>query len=168
MGMQTGQGGGQEPDGFQLITNAASSGTNLLSVIKSQLSNLSPGDSFDFCVAFVTEGGLQTLVDVLAELEKRGVHGRMLTSTYQNFNPPSVYRKLLSYPNIETRVYQGGMHAKGYLFNRDGASTVIIGSSNLTQQALTLNKEWNVLFQTGRCLESLATVAGILGKRGCF
>ena len=158
MDIRAGKGSGQEPDGFQLITNAASSGTNLLSVIKSQLSSLSPGDSFDFCVAFVTEGGLQTLVDVLAELKRRGVHGRMLTSTYQNFNPPSVYRKLLSYPNIETRVYQGNMHAKGYLFNRDGASTVIIGSSNLTQQALTLNKEWNVLFQTPSNSTSFATI----------
>ena len=63
-------------------------------------------------------------------------------------NDPDALRKLLEYPNIETRVYQGDLHAKGYFFNKRGISTIIIGSSNLTQTALTCNKEWNVLFRS--------------------
>ena len=46
------------------------------------------------------------------------------------------------------RVYQGNLHAKGYVFDKDEMSTVIVGSSNLTQMALTCNKEWNVLFRS--------------------
>lgn len=127
------------------ITNNKAKGDDLLSVLKEQLSTC---DSFDFCVAFVAESGLQPLVEVLAELRRKGIHGRLLTSTYLNFNSPDVFRKLLEYDNIEVHVYQGDLHAKGYVFDRDGISTVIVGSSNLTQSAITCNKEWNVLFRS--------------------
>lgn len=72
----------------------------------------------------------------------------MLTSTYLNFNSPDAFRKLLEYDNIEVRVFQGNLHAKGYIFDKGETSTVIVGSSNMTQTALTCNKEWNVLYQT--------------------
>lgn len=139
----------------QLIYNEKSAGGDLLSVVKRQL--LSCG-AFDFCVAFVADSGLQTLIEVLLELERRGIKGRFLTSTYLNFNSPAALRKLLDFSNIETRVYQGDLHAKGYLFERGETSTVIVGSSNLTQRALTCNREWNVLFQSygsGGMLEAI-------------
>lgn len=144
-------------DGYRptVIANNKSTGIDLLSVIRTQLSAC---DSFDFCVAFVGESGLQPLVDVLADLKGRGIHGRLLTSTYLNFNSPTTFRKLLEYDNIEVRVYQGNLHAKGYVFDKDQTSTVVVGSSNLTQMALTCNKEWNVLFRsfnTGGLLESI-------------
>lgn len=129
----------------RVVVNSKIQGSNLLSILKRELSSC---DSFDLCVAFVAESGLQPLVQVLAELQERGVHGRILTSTYLNFNKPQVFSKLLEYDNIETRVYQGNLHAKGYVFELDGTATVIVGSSNLTQTALTCNKEWNVLFKS--------------------
>ncbi len=151
-------------DGFKpyAITNNKTSGNDLLSVLKEQLAAC---DSFDFCVAFVADGGLQTLVDVLAELKRKHVKGRFLTSTYLNFNSPDVFRKLLEYDNIEVRVYQGSLHAKGYVFDRDGVSTVIVGSSNLTATAITCNKEWNVLFRSfgeGGVLRSIKAEFGRL------
>ena len=91
---------------------------------------------------------MQVLVDILSELKERNILGRILTSTYLNFNDPDALRKLLEYPNIESHVYQGNLHAKGYFFNRGQISTIIIGSSNLTQKALTCNKEWNILFRS--------------------
>lgn len=139
----------------RLIANDKSSGTDLLTVIKRQLAEC---DRFDFCVAFVSESGLQPLVEILAELSRKGIHGRFLTSTYNNFNSPDVFSKLLEYENIETRVYQGNLHAKGYVFDCDDTSTIIVGSSNLTQAALTCNREWNVLFRSygkGEMLRSL-------------
>ena len=138
----------------RFLTNNPSRAETLLSVIERQLREC---DSFDFSIAFITAGGLCALFEVLNELKTRGIHGRLLTTTFNNFNTPSVFRKLLQYTNIETRVYQGDFHAKGYLFNKEDISTIIIGSSNLTQAALKANKEWNVLFhshQGGRVLES--------------
>ncbi len=128
-----------------ILVNSKVRGDSLLAIIKRELLAC---DSFDLCVAFVAESGLQPLVQVLAELKSKGVHGRILTSTYLNFNKPQVFKKLLEYDNIETRVYQGNLHAKGYVFELNGAATIIVGSSNLTQKALTCNKEWNVLFRS--------------------
>ena len=129
----------------QDVTNDRRRGRNVLSVVKRELSTC---ESFDLCVAFVAESGLQMLVQVLSELRDRGIKGRILTSTYLNFNSPAVFGKLLEYGNITTRVYQGSLHAKGYVFESDGAATVILGSSNLTQTALACNKEWNILFRS--------------------
>lgn len=141
----------------RLIANSASAGGDLLSELKTQFASCA---SFDLCVAFVAESGLQPLMETLLELKRRGVHGRLLTSTYLNFNSPAVFRKLLELDNIETRVFEGNLHAKGYLFGSRDTATVIVGSSNLTQGALTCNHEWNVLFQTGKsdkALEELET-----------
>ena len=129
----------------RLISNDKTRGTNLLSVLKHHLGLC---DQFDFSVAFIHNGGLQTLIETFNALAARGVKGRFLTSTYLNFNSPDALEKLLDYPNIEVRVFQGDMHAKGYLFKREDLGTVIVGSSNLTQAALTCNKEWNVLFHS--------------------
>lgn len=129
----------------QVVTNDRRRGRNVLSVVKRELSTC---ESFDLCVAFVAESGLQMLVQVLSELRDRGIKSRILTSTYLNFNSPAVFGKLLEYGNITTRVYQGSLHAKGYVFESDGAATVILGSSNLTQTALACNKEWNILFRS--------------------
>ena len=129
----------------RLLSNDKSLGSNVLSVIKNELRDCI---SFDFSVAFITAGGIQVLVELLSNLEENKIPGRILTSTYLNFNQPDALRKLLEYSNIEARVYQGDLHAKGYYFDRNGLSTIIIGSSNLTQTALTCNKEWNVLFRS--------------------
>lgn len=140
-------GNGKEPDDRyapRILSNNDPS-CNVLSVIKSELSSCV---SFDFSVAFVTASGIQVLAEILSELSRRGIRGRILTSTYLCFNDPDALRKLLEYQNVETRIYQGDLHAKGYFFDREGISTIIIGSSNLTQTALTCNKEWNVLFRS--------------------
>ena len=129
----------------KLLSNDERSGDNVLSVLKTELADCT---SFDFSIAFITSSGIQVLVEILKELEKRNIPGRILTSTYLNFNDPAALRKLLEYPNVKVRVFQGNLHAKGYFFNKNEISTIIIGSSNLTQTALTCNKEWNVLFRS--------------------
>ena len=88
----------RENDSPMLIANSKATGGTLLSVIKEQLSTCS---SFDFCVAFVADGGLQILVEAFQELRQRGIKGRLLTSTYLNFNSPDAFRKLLEYDNME-------------------------------------------------------------------
>lgn len=37
-----------------------------------------------------------------------------------------------------------GFHTKGYIFKKDNIYDIIVGSSNLTQSAITTNKEWNI------------------------
>ena len=61
------------------------------------------------------------------------------------FNSPKVFKQLLKIKNIEVRVsdYEG-YHAKGYLFEHKNYQTLVLGSSNLTSQALKVNHEWNL------------------------
>lgn len=138
----------QEPDDRyspRILGNDDTASANVLATLKSEMRDCV---SFAFSVAFVTSSGMQVLAAILADLRERNIPGRVLTSTYLNFNDPDALRKLLEYPNIETRIYQGDLHAKGYFFNKEQISTIIIGSSNLTQKALTCNKEWNILFRS--------------------
>ena len=141
-------GSDKEPDeryAPRILSNDEHNSSNVLQVIQSELMDCV---SFSFSIAFITASGIQVLTKILHELQQRGIPGRILTSTYLNFNDPAALRKLLEYPNIQSRVYQGDLHAKGYFFDKEGISTIIIGSSNLTQRALTCSKEWNVLFRT--------------------
>ena len=52
---------------------------------------------------------------------------------------------LLNFSNIELRVIdENNFHAKGYLFKLKNNYELIIGSSNLTQDALSKNTEYNL------------------------
>lgn len=102
-------------------------------------------NSFIFSVAFITEGGLSMLKSLLLDLREKGIHGRILTSTFLNFNQPKVFKELLKITNVEVRVANvKGFHSKGYIFEHNDYYSLIVGSSNLTAHALKVNHEWNI------------------------
>ena len=123
-------------------------------VLESLLNELKNCDEFFFSVAFVTNSGIACLADALNELQNKNIKGKILASQYQNFTEPRALRRLLKFPNIEVKIITAdyNFHAKGYLFhkkakpeqNLEDSYNMIIGSSNLTQTALTVNREWNV------------------------
>lgn len=101
--------------------------------------------SFTFSVAFITESGLSLLKSVLMDLKEKGVQGRILTSTYLSFNHPKIFRELLKIENVEVKLSnEKGFHSKGYIFDNQDTFSLIVGSSNLTAQALKTNYEWNL------------------------
>ena len=110
---------------------------------------LEKGKDFFISVAFITESGVSLILNELKELEKRGVRGRILTGTYLDFTQPKAIRKLMELKNIEVRLYdRGAFHAKGYFFRGEDEFSVILGSSNLTSTALTVNDEWNIFLKS--------------------
>lgn len=121
----------------ELIANGE--GRNVLSAIEDGLRSC---DEFLISVAFITSEGLLTLKPILKELEDRGVRGRVLTTDYLGFNSPQVLEDLGSLNNIELKVYcttpgsGHGFHTKGYIFRKDESYQIIVGSSNLTINAL--------------------------------
>ncbi|MFC4304388.1 DUF3427 domain-containing protein [Cohnella boryungensis] len=126
----------------RLLINNPSERENVLNEIIEELATCR---SFMFIVAFVTESGLATLKTQLLDLKRRGIKGRLLTSTYLNFNHPKVFRELLKIENLEVRLSDlEGFHSKGYIFNSQEDHVLIIGSTNLTASALKVNYEWNV------------------------
>ncbi|MGY5340044.1 phospholipase D-like domain-containing protein [Levilactobacillus spicheri] len=110
---------------------------------------LSHCSAFTFVIAFITERALAMLKAKLADIAQEGVHGRIITADYLDFNNPKVFRELKKLPNVEVRIApQDAFHAKGYLFahQQAGYQSAIIGSANLTQGALLQNYEWNIEF----------------------
>ncbi len=130
------------------LYNNSKKGLKVLSPIKE---NLSKCKEFYISVAFITESGITPLLQVLKELEEKNVYGKILTTNYLAFSEPKALEKLNDLKNIEVRMFNvsnenPGLHTKGYLFKEDGDYRIILGSSNLTQNALTVNKEWNLGF----------------------
>ena len=118
----------------------------VLNSIKEELQNC---DEFFISSAFITLGGLTPLLQDFLELEQRGIKGKILTTDYLNFTDPKALKKLQSLDNIEVKLYaqeKNGFHTKGYVFRKGNIYKGIVGSSNLTLNALTVNKEWNVEF----------------------
>lgn len=102
-------------------------------------------EEFYISVAFVTTSGVATIINKLIELEKRNIKGQILVSQYLNFSQPEALKRLLQFKNIDIRIVTtGNAHSKGYIFKRNSHYNLIVGSSNLTAQALTTNKEWNI------------------------
>lgn len=116
--------------------------------------NLENCDEFMFSVAFINDSGLNLFKQVFLELQEKNpqIKGRIITSNYLSFTEPKALRELSTYKNIEVRMYyinEGdkiGFHTKGYIFKyKNEQYKVVIGSSNITQSALTSNNEWNNL-----------------------
>lgn len=71
-----------------------------------------------------------------------------MTTDYLNFSEPKAMETLAGLKNITLKMYvteeaREGFHTKGYIFKKEELYRIIIGSSNMTQSALTTNREWN-------------------------
>ncbi len=119
--------------------------------------------SFSFSVSFIKKAGLILFEQVLEEALIRGVKGRIITSTYQNFTDVASLRTFIhlmkNYPNFECHLDincfdDNGFHTKGYLFEYDDSYEFIVGSSNITRFALLKNIEWNVSLSANEKISS--------------
>ena len=106
--------------------------------------------------------------DIKAAIE-RGVEGKLITTTYQNFTDVEslkFFLNLANHPNFECHLdydcfydeknYEKyGFHSKGYLFDYGSESELIIGSSNITRFALLKNIEWDMMLRLSKEDETL-------------
>ncbi|MBO5564377.1 MAG: DEAD/DEAH box helicase [Lachnospiraceae bacterium] len=133
----------------EFLVNNYEKGQKVLSAIERELLSC---ESFSISVAFITKGGVTPLLQTLKVLEQKGVSGRILTTDYLMFSEPEALDKLSELKNIELKIYRTeeglGFHTKGYIFQKEEIYRIIIGSSNLTQSALTVNQEWNTKLVT--------------------
>ena len=127
------------------VSNNPEEGKKVISSVEDELLRC---DQFQISVAFIMMGGVTPLLQTLKELEKKGVKGQILTTNYLNFSEPRALEKLNGLKNITLKMYDveaagNGFHTKGYIFKKEEIYRIIIGSSNMTSAALTVNKEWN-------------------------
>jgi superfamily II DNA or RNA helicase/HKD family nuclease len=129
----------------QFVSNNYKEGKKVISTIENELLEC---DEFQISVAFITMGGITPLLQTLRELEKKNIHGEILTTNYLNFSEPNALDKLNEFKNITIKMFDveaaaEGFHTKGYIFKKEEIYRIIIGSSNITSAALTINREWN-------------------------
>ena len=127
----------------KILMNNPETGQHVLTDIQNELNKCF---SFSINVAFVTEAGIGMLKTQFSDFADRGGHGRLMISPYLGFNQPKALQELLKLRNVEVRMAKEDLnsHAKVYMFNHGLEQVVIVGSSNLTHNALKLNYEWNI------------------------
>lgn len=128
-----------------LLTNAPED-PNLAHELVTELAS---ADRVDLLCAFVKWSGLRILEQALAELPRRGVPLRVITTTYMGATERRALDRLVDDFGAEVRInYEQNstrLHAKAWLLRRrTGFDTAYVGSSNLSRAALLDGLEWNV------------------------
>lgn len=120
-------------------------------------------EKFYFSVSFIKIAGFKLIEKEFVDALERGVEGRLITTTYQNFTDIPSLKEFLSfankYPNFQVHLDfecfgESGFHSKGYLFERKDGVSVFIGSSNITRFALLKNVEWNIMLSDSKNIQT--------------
>ncbi len=111
---------------------------------------LATADRVDAIVAFVTLGGVRTLLDSLHQFARRdGATLRLLTTTFTQTTEIAALDAIAALPGAQVKVSydtrRTRLHAKAWLFHRrTGLTTAYVGSANWTHTALGPGQEWMV------------------------
>jgi superfamily II DNA or RNA helicase len=102
----------------------------------------------DIIVSFIMESGVRLLVDDLTLASKNGAKIRILTGSYLNITQPSALYLLKDKlrDNIDLRMYNvenKSFHPKCYIIEYESDGDIFLGSSNISNSALTSGIEWN-------------------------